>query len=331
MRMPIAPATGTTRSRGFSLIEALITIGIIGVLAGLLLPAMQAVRGAARRAQCSNNLKQLALALHSYAGDWGGFPPAVISYPPPTFGGKRVYVSPQSLLLPYIDQSNLYNAINFGIPTAFEEDLAEGNLTAARTVVQTFLCPSDPHTGAVPYARNSYRGNLGICEVCDLQERGAFMLTAAGHPQSFTDGLSNTVCLSEKVIGSGPGGPFSPFRDWREAYVDSPSAARSADTWIDLCSHPAIGWGERTDGGSSWIFSGAIYTLFYVSVPPNSSVPDCGVRVGLGTGVFGARSYHPGGVNAAMADGSVRWVPSGISPRLWRAMGTKNLGEIISE
>ena len=330
MSTPGATLTKPTRP-GFSLIEVLVAIGIIGVLAGLLLPAIQAARGAARRTQCVNNLRQFALALHGYAGNWDGFPPAVISYAPPGFRGKRVYVSPQSVVLPHLGHASLFNSINFHLPTFSELDLLEGNLTAAQIGVDVFLCPSDANRQPVPYARNSYRGSLGICEVCDVKDRGAFSLFGAGRLETFTDGLSNTVLLSEKAIGSGPGGAYSPFRDWLDALVDSPSASRSADTWVGLCSHPGPDWGERTDGGSTWIIGGAIYTLFYVSVPPNSPIPDCGVTVGLGTGIFAARSYHLGGVNSAMADGSVRWVSAGINPIVWSAMGTKNLGEIVSE
>lgn len=146
---------------------------------------------------------------------------------------------------------------------------------------------------------------------------------------SFVDGLSNTLAFSEKPIGSVLGGVYNPRRGWVQ-YVEA--LPERADDWISACSHlraseldPVLG------AGASWMLHGAIYTHFYASAPPNTIIPDCGRRTDFGLGLFSARSYHPGGVNAAMADGSVRWFASSTSVATWRSLGTKAGREIVSD
>jgi prepilin-type processing-associated H-X9-DG protein len=139
---------------------------------------------------------------------------------------------------------------------------------------------------------------------------------------SFRDGLSNTLALSEKAVGSSSAAPYSPFRDW--AFV--PGSIVTADEWLATCSvlrrvdHPQF------ESGHTWFFPNATRTAFFASAPPNSSIPDCG-RFG-GDGIFAARSYHPGGVNAAMADGSVSFFTSSTDPLVWRSLGTRAGGDL---
>jgi prepilin-type processing-associated H-X9-DG protein len=102
------------------------------------------------------------------------------------------------------------------------------------------------------------------------------------------------------------------------------------EEFVAICSRLTSAPIPRTDNGRMWLFSGGIYTLFFVSVPPNSPIPDCGTDNLNGRGVFAARSYHPGGVNAAMADGSVRWFASTIDEKTWRALGTRSGGEAVT-
>jgi prepilin-type processing-associated H-X9-DG protein len=141
-----------------------------------------------------------------------------------------------------------------------------------------------------------------------------------------TDGLSQTIAFSEKPIGSGSIGTYHPFRDWHKRWNPLPI---TAELWLETCSMPGH-LEPRLDAGSSWMIPGAIYSQFFASAPPNSRVPDCGVETIGGQGVFAARSYHPGGLNAAMADGSVRWVSAGIQADVWRGLATRAGAEILN-
>ena len=195
--------------------------------------------------------------------------------------------------------------------------------------VRIFLCPSDPYGAVAQSGPNSYRANMGICELCAEQGTGSFWTGRPGTLAGITDGLANTLAFSEKAIGSPWGGPYSAFRDW-VPYVGVP-VPNSGDQWLAACSRIANADNAQFDAGKSWLLYGGVYSWFYVSASPNSRVADCGLRHAGGTGIFAARSYHPGGVNASMADGSVRWYTSGTAPAVWRGLGTRSGGEIASQ
>ncbi len=327
MGLPIA--VRETR-RGMTLVELLVVIAIIGILVGLLLPAVQAAREAARRVRCVNNLKQMGLALQNYATTNDCFPPSA-SY-------RFVYHSAPSvhaLLLPYLDRAPLYNSINSLVRTLHLPDLDPGreNATAARTSVETFLCPSDPNARAWSLGANSYRANMGQCKWCALESEdlGAFSYWGNCSLAGFTDGLSNTIAFSEKPISSPAGG--SPFRDW-VGHAGRPKVNVRFPTplmWVAFCASLSPDWYIQPplEAGRTWLLGDTRSTGFSVYLPPNSTIPDCGWGHGYDGGVFTARSYHPGGVNGAMADGSVRWFGAGIDPATWQALGTRAGNEII--
>ncbi len=329
------------RRRGLPLIELLVVAAILSILIGLLLPAVQSAREAARRARCRDNLRQLALALHGFEGSNGGFPPISYSVLVDQDQGKHVSsphdYSIQVMLLPYLEQVPLANGLNLALTTNDRPPGNPGNTTAAGATVATFLCPSDPFAGVSPGGSTSYRANVGTCVACTGQQSwdGCF-LVRIGPTAAITDGLSNTLAFSEKPVGTEGGlGPYSPFRDWFE-YPPGYAANPSSDAWAVICadSDESVRYyarGELLPSGRSWQTAGAIFTAFFTSVPPGSTVPDCGTLSGGGQGIFAARSYHRGGVNAAMADGSVRWVGTGIVAPVWRALGTRAGNEVVAE
>jgi prepilin-type N-terminal cleavage/methylation domain-containing protein/prepilin-type processing-associated H-X9-DG protein len=330
--------------RGFTLVELFVVIGIIGILIGLIFPAVQAAREAARRAQCVKNLTQLILASHSFETANGGFPlsqyidPLMLPrVPGPVVAGV---FSLHSRLLPFLEQGNLYDSINFDSPTGgFPEGGEIFHPTVAAISVGAFLCPSDPNSrGTRPLAPNSYRASAGFYEMVREPDgllhtrfEGAFVpifdLRQVLPLSTFTDGLSNTLAFSEKPIGSGSGGTYNPFRDFLR---HDDQTTYTPDQWVAMCTRlsehePSL------KAGASWLYAGAIYTQFFASAPPNTPIPDCGGWRDFGFGLFSARSDHPGGVNAAMADGSVRWFSSSTSMATWRSLATRARGEVVSE
>jgi len=333
--------TRTNRhDHGFSIVELLVVIGILGVLAGLTIPAVQAAREASRRAQCKSNLRQLVLATQAFESAEGGLPTSQFWGRPFNASHPDKIFSLHCLLLPYLEQGNLYNDMNFSLPSGTIETLLLFHRTAATHRLSVFMCPAEVHYQIDPLAPVSYRACTGNGEMKKRNgliytlDDGLFVaLDSIREPtevlplSAVHDGLSNTLAFSEKPVGSGRQSRYHPFRD----YSLHPKGGNmlSADDWISACAELSNGATQR-DAGSSWMLPGAISTHFFASAPPNSRIGDCGVQTDFGTGLFAARSYHPGGVNAALGDGSVRWFSSGTDVRLWRGLATRSGGELIS-
>ncbi len=338
-----ASQRATARS-GFTLIEVLVVVGIIGILVGLLLPAVQQAREASRRAACSNNLKQLGLATHNFAATNNGFPCGATIR---ELQGRFSLGSLHCQLLEYAELAPVANSINFSISIAdFQANgrptIEPTNTTSAIQSISVFLCPSDPLARGQSYGCLSYRGNDGLDEyqlsvgatpgLVNRVETGAFGYGGKVLPiAEFLDGLANTVAFGEKKVGSGVTG-YSPSLDWIDG-IRIGSTPISADEIVTICSN--LDWKQseasQTDSGRFWILYGARYSTFFMNLPPNSLIPDCGNHHNNGCGLFTARSYHPGGVNCAMADGSVRWIKATASLPVWRALGTRAGNDIVSD
>jgi len=303
------PSRSLPRRGGFTLIELLVVIAIIGVLIALLLPAVQAAREAARRAKCSNNLKQIALACHTYADACGTPPIGLIykdDYPIGLVGfgseSQSVFVS----MLAQLDQQPLFNAVNFN-----RNIFASPNFTIYGTGLDTLWCPSDPviasrvedsyfyeYPAVVHIHHTSYGHNFGTLEVQPdfypaqygsaliAQVNGPFSINRSFPWSAVTDGMSNTLLFSERAFG-----------------LLSAADQRCWYWWADCVSAD---------------------TRFVAAYPinPSRKIPDAYVSPYGGAYVYSASSFHPGGANFAFADGSVRFLKDTISSWKLNADGT---------
>jgi prepilin-type processing-associated H-X9-DG protein len=265
----------------------------------------------------------MILATHAFESSRGGFPCATsgISRWPDVLN----LASAQCNLLPYLEQPTLFNSINLRAPCHRIENLGP-NETAATFLLRVFLCPSDPEAQPrFSFAPNSYRTNLGLGELREVhgvwvsEETGAFVYDFSPLPLGqFRDGLSQTIAYAEKPIGSGEGAGYSAFRDW--VLRAGPSRVEG---WVQECASLPPKHLASLDAGATWLLAGPVYSAFYTKQPPNDWVPDCGHQGASGQGIFTARSYHPGGVMTAMADGSVRLFTSSTAVEVWRSLGTR--------
>jgi prepilin-type N-terminal cleavage/methylation domain-containing protein/prepilin-type processing-associated H-X9-DG protein len=324
----------TKSRRAFTLIELLVVIAIIAVLIALLLPAVQSAREAARLAQCMNNLKQIGLALHNYHDANGAFPIGRSVFPRPYTATTPYSYSPFAMMLPYIEQSPVYSSINFSLPRLSQN----GNTTAMATAVSSFLCPSDAQQVPAGEAGTNYRFSEGSTIAyawgptdpsgynTDIPAPdGPFFDNTAVRIAQITDGTSNTAATSEKLMGDFNPAIATPHRD---IYVQTTWPPNPEDTFlqcqqIDPRSTPPNG---ESGNGAPWIY-GYVATSVYkhVSPPLTYSCYFYPSRLTLT-----AWSLHPGGVNVGMCDGSVRFFKQSIDRRVWRAIGSRNGGEVIS-
>ena len=302
------------RRRAFTLIELLVVIAIIAVLIGLILPAVQKVRGAAARVKCQNNLKQIGLAMHNYESAYQNFPQARNPWP--------MVHSALSRLLEFVEQDNLRKLVDYRAPLT-----SPTNIEASHTRVALFICPVDPASGQVDglpdfgsnYVANNGTGTAGygLIALGDGMFREQPVRIA-----EVTDGLSNTVAFSETTLGTGS--------------VSSPPMARDVilempggdDPTPALCD---AGTGTFTGlRGAKWLdghYGNTLYNHYYTPNPPNW---DCG-NASHNKALSAARSFHPGGVNCLFADGSVHFIGNKISLTTWRALATRDGRELIGD
>lgn len=353
------------RRAAFTLVELLVVIAIIGILVGLLLPAVQAAREAARRMQCSNNFKQLGLALHNYHDVNNKFPPRI--------GGDAFSInySPNGIvrLLPFIEQTALFNQISTPqtiggtVYPAFNVAPYDTNYTPWSAKISAFLCPSDGEAGgssaigrcSYHFSNGDYAGWWG-----EPTTRGPFEIWALYPDWStwysrsvkgfggITDGTSNTLALSERGIpGSGTANSITTAVATNQSAVFGGGALNSPVTCLATRGSgnryaTGVATGNWAQGSFSFGWQGRNAEISTI-LPPNA--PSCAIYAEDWNAVmFSATSYHTGGVNTVFMDGSVHfisnsihtgnlalpWVASGQSPYgVWGGLGSVSGGEVV--
>jgi len=306
------------RRQGFTLIELLVVIAIIAVLIALLLPAVQAAREAARRAQCTNNLKQIGLALHNYNSSVGAFPYGANTYNIVT-GGNWVL-----MILPQMEQGALYNSYNFSLETVPRIYNTPANTTIQTTVVNSLICPSDPQSNkpirsdrqelAPTYSAMAlwYAGNMGpsnydnqvpFCPPSPVNS-GTQSFCAQGNWGS-TNGKTGNMT-----------GVFARYEQSQTlaGITDGTSNTFLVGEWLpDQC-----GWA----------------TAFHHNFPMAGTIIPLNLLNENNQGLYyrscGYKSRHSGGANFLMCDGSTRFVKQSINYQTYNAIGSSNMGEVVS-
>jgi prepilin-type N-terminal cleavage/methylation domain-containing protein/prepilin-type processing-associated H-X9-DG protein len=311
-----------TSRRGFTLVELLVVIAIIGILIALLLPAVQAAREAARRMQCTNNMKQLGVAMHNHATAVNRLPCAGLGWNDALTGWRGMSALVQ--VLPYLENESVTVQVDF-------DKRIWDQSTAWKNPMPVYCCPSDSAYGRLSWHTVS-RSNMAVCVGTagsfknlpgnrnfetvrpanrvgmDLETDGAFYLEVGRGSSEFPDGLSTTALGSEILAGR----------------VDTASSVYATD-------HRGR-WVMPFEGGAAYSHR----------TTPNTSEPDvmpyccvsssdmpCVVQGDLQDEYFAARSNHPGGVNVFFGDGHVEFYGDTVDLSLWRALATVAGGELV--
>jgi prepilin-type N-terminal cleavage/methylation domain-containing protein/prepilin-type processing-associated H-X9-DG protein len=329
--------------RGLTLVEILVVVALIGVLVGILLPSLQAARETVRRTSCSNNLRQLGLALANHESARRSFPVGAEAREwaeNPNFPHQFFRWSLLAHLAPFYEEESLLADLDLTVPLYIglgPEAIAPQNREVVRRLVPLFLCASDRGRpvsetfGPVNYAGCTGSGGGGGTP---FETDGLFFINSRTRAKDISDGLSKTIALSESTLGDGPRATTSPTGiepATGYAFVFRTPLSAAA------CGRPL--YYNFTDlRGFSWANGEYRTTLYNHARPPNAGELDClaalmttadKARMYAGYGWRTARSRHPDGVNVTLADGAVRFVADAVDPAVWEAAATRAGGEAL--
>ena len=323
----------------FTVLELLVVLGILGLLLGLFLPAVQRVRAAANYTECRSHLKQLALATHNYETTNGYYP---------GIGLEPRQDSVLVRLLPYLELDPLAREIDPALPLFVPRGdrgrLDPAQASASQTVVKLFLCPSDnlsPLTSnydLATLAGTNYVANAGTGSGTSYDFRhptdGVFWYGSRLRHADIIDGISSTMFYAEALRGTGSDVYLAEAVDTRRHWIStgclaSPAVDRpgtSPPLSDAMCMSGMVGMTWRGDRNSSWIGGPGHRTVFNTHRMPNDAMMDC---ASFGLGWFRASSNHAGGVNMVLGDGSVHFIKNHIDVETWRALSTRGVSEPI--
>ena len=334
-------STHSRPTRGFTLIELMVSIAVIAILAALLLPAVQQARSAARRVSCKNNLKQIGLAVHNYLSAYSVFPPSFCIREATTLSGNNGSWSIHGRLLPFLEQGNAFGRVRLDIAWDAQRDTGVPTLR-----IPTYLCPSeindqvrmDSNGNPKVYPQN-YGFNFGTWLVWNpangMGGDGAFFPNSSTRPRDFSDGLSSTLCAAEVKAFT------SYFRNTSDPGPAVPSTTGTVAGFATGGAQFKLGQGvNRNTGHSEWadgrVHHSGITTVFtpntfvaYSHTDGNTYDVDYNsLQEGRSLtqptyAAVTARSYHVGIVNSVLMDGSVRSISENINGQVWRALGTR--------
>ncbi|MDP1560373.1 MAG: DUF1559 domain-containing protein [Pirellulaceae bacterium] len=343
-------------ARGFTLVELLVVIAIIAVLMGLLLPAVQMAREAARRSACSNNLRQLGLAVINYESARQKLPVNQIGpgAAKPGGGFQAGYYSWLVPLLPYLEQENVYDRFdrktNNGDGSGYTISSSHPNAVAASTAIPILLCPSDTpgdnsRMGTCRPASSSYAGNAGWPSyatgfngerVAPGRHNGSIPLLRPASPvgwhggsqvrmSDFIDGTSNTALISERLIQTGTTAAAIREGDRRIRSMHILERDRTLPQIVAQFTASHVDVFESSFIGRSWSSGFPLTAPTYMHVnTPNTLTGHYGTSRSQGNYLIVPSSRHPGGVILTLVDGSTRFVPDDIEPTVWWAIGGRN-------
>ena len=325
--------------RGFTLVELLVVIALIAMLVGLLLPAVQSAREAARRAACANNIRQLGLGLLNFESAHQHFPASW----KPTLGpeGKIDGWSAQAQILPYTEETSVHSAIDFD--RSYNEHKLPNGQPLSATRIPTLLCPSEVgdrvrlEDGVAKHYPLNYAVNEGVWFVFAPETgrggEGAFFPGSHLRTRHFADGMSKTLGLAE-------------VKAWN-AYFRNAGLARPEPPVPNAVA--SLGGDFKTNSGHTEWVDGRVHQIGFTALfTPNTKVPHHGqegevldvdwtnqqegksAKVATYAAVT-ARSHHPGGVQVVMLDSSVRFVASDIARGVWQAMATRAGDETVAD